>query len=293
MVYKKRVAYFTDMRFAYLLLALAGILGGLYFWLAPDPVTEIAGSAAQNRQIAKPTSAQAAATTTKTVNPVIPDGYKRREVKIRNMGHNFAERDADIVIDKKKDYQVLLHGKKVGEVWKGPADLSMKIWIAYNANELIFQFDVVDDAHVQPADAESASTMYNDDSIQLAITSDKWQSQWEFGFARTKDGKVLRHCWIEPSTPKPLSQEAVQEVLKNTQVTYRRIDDKIERFYIKLPLNKLQITKDMLVKEGIRINAIYNDTDSLEERRKGWIEVAPGIGQTKENTAFALIKFVP
>lgn len=290
MVYKKRIAYFTDMRFAYILLALAGLLGGVYFWLAPDPASEMVGGA-QNRHQAPPAPKQPAAA--KPAKSLIPTDYKRREIKIRGMGHNFAERAPDIVLDKKQNFYVMQNDKKVDEVWHGPNDLSMKIWIAYNDSDLIFQFDVLDDVYVQDTEFEAPSDMFNDDSIQLAITSDKWQSQWEFGFARTKDGKVMRHCWMEPATPKPLSEEAVRELLKGTQVTYRRVDDKIERFYIKFPLSKLMITKDMLTKEGIRINAIFNDTDDREERRKGWIEVAPGIGQTKENTVFALIKFVP
>ncbi len=102
---------------------------------------------------------------------------------------------------------------------------------------------------------------------------------WELGFSMLKDGKAEVSCWTTPSGFKNPDQTIK---LKTTPSQGRLVYD------IEIPYSAIGVSDEILAK-GIQFNLIVNDNDG--QGRKGWIQIAPGIGQSKNPELFPYIVF--
>lgn len=297
------IARFTDMKIAGLMLGAAVLIGAVYFLMSPDPVVENPQGHkmstmiknAKNPGDSKNTAAAKPAPSASGYQ--IPKDY--RVARLARTGNNldFDSRDPEFDLKWLRNYYSMQGGyEKAKEVWGGPADLSLRIWVGHDDESLQVRIDVRDDKHFQRVAADKPNDLFMNDSIQLSFTTNKWQQQWEFGFALNEDGKVLRYCWMAPTLPESKGLIKEQVVIDREAAT-KSVGCRVirtaegERYFLRFPLKEMHLTRALL-NDGLRFNVIYNDTDSETLIRKGWIEIAPGIGQTKDNKAFAEIRFL-
>ena len=159
----------------------------------------------------------------------------------------------------------------VDRTWKGPADLSARIWIGRTASDLRIRFEVADDRHVQ---RHPADELYLGDGIQFILEAPSQGGNFEIGLARGADGRPLVHTWI---TPVGFDAERVRASirLETSRDGDRTVYDAL------LPLSAIGFTEDIL-SSGFRFNCIVYDDDGRGSCRDNWIEIVPGIAGAKE-----------
>ncbi len=149
-------------------------------------------------------------------------------------------------------------------VWTGPADQSAKIYLAATDSELKVRIEVTDDKLFK---SKSAEKCYMEDGVQLALAFPGQNGHWEFGLCVLENGAGGSCCWIAPSGM------ATPEIMVNAQVTAQGVN-----YEATLHLTKLGITPQVFAK-GIRFNVLINENDG--EGRDGWLQISPGIGESK------------
>jgi len=160
--------------------------------------------------------------------------------------------------------------------WKGEKDLSADIWLGLGKENFRLKINVTDDVYEQKYYGEN---MWMGDSVQWGIKLPDQNRQWEIGFCVKEDGKTDVFCWLKPDgMPDPSPQITVTYQKTKTGIIYDA----------KVPLIALGITKNAL-KKDIKFNLIVNDSDF--GRREGWIQIAPGIGDTKNPVLWPDISF--
>jgi hypothetical protein len=167
----------------------------------------------------------------------------------------------------------------VARTWKGPKDLSARIWIERNGDDLRVRFEVRDDIHSQRVAAEK---LYMNDGLQFILEAPGQSGNFEFGLARTEDGKPLTKTWI---VPVGFDAEKVNGAVK--LVTSRNGD--ITLYDATIPISAIGFTEEMIT-NGFRFNAIIYDDDAMGDSRDNWIEIVPGIAIGKDYTASPFVK---
>ena len=160
--------------------------------------------------------------------------------------------------------------------WKGASDQSAEIKLAKGTQSVLIRVDLTDDIHFQE---DSGLNVWRGDNIQMAIKIPGQSGFWELGFSMLKDGKAEVSCWTTPSGFKNPDQTIK---LKTTPSQGRLVYD------IEIPYSAIGVSDEILAK-GIQFNLIVNDNDG--QGRKGWIQIAPGIGQSKNPELFPYIVF--
>lgn len=155
----------------------------------------------------------------------------------------------------------------LAHVWKGPQDLSGAVWMGREGDALIVRIAVDDDVHRQP---NPVPEMWKADSIQVGVMVPGQPSQWEFGFARGDDGKAFVHTWLVPQG----QQDPTARITLATAPRAGGLD-----YTARIPLDAIGLAPEHLA-QGFRFNLIVNDDDTGP--RKGWIHLAPGIGDRKD-----------
>ncbi len=153
--------------------------------------------------------------------------------------------------------------------WQGPKDLSAAVWLTATDNTLKIRVEVVDDKHHQSFEGRD---LFKGDSVQLTLKSANMTFPCELDFARGNDGidrKLIRY------TPPGLEIDRETATREIHFTSERKADWTIYR--IEIPFAPFGITADSLRKDGLRFNLLVNDNDG--EGRKGWMQVAPGIGR--------------
>jgi hypothetical protein len=164
----------------------------------------------------------------------------------------------------------------VANVWKGPKDLSASIWIGIEGEALVVRLAVDDDVQRQ---GNAAADMWRADSVQLGVQIPGQQGPWEFGLARADDGRALVHTWMVPAGLTAATDRLALETSSRAGgVDYR----------LSMPLSALSTTAQHL-RDGIRFNLIVNDDDTGV--REGWIQLAKGIGETKDVGPWPEVRF--
>jgi hypothetical protein len=161
--------------------------------------------------------------------------------------------------------------------WGGADDLSARIWLGVDGDDLVVRVDVRDDRHVQP---NPAPEMWKADSVQFVLAPSQLQGHWEVGLAADESGQPLAHVWNSPSGHELTGEQIRLEV--------QRIDSG-HRFTARLPLDAMDTTADALRKQSVRFNLLVNDDDL--GKREGWIHVAPNLGRNRDVASFPVIRF--
>ncbi len=157
--------------------------------------------------------------------------------------------------------------------WGGPQDISARIWLWRDADALRVHAEVRDDRHHQDGDAAGA---WRGDGVQLGLLVPGRQGQLEIGAALHNDGSVLRSLW---SAPPGVTAESFT-------ATVRRIEGATtyDLAILRAPLG----LSDAVLDAGFRFNMIVNDNDGV--LRKGFVRIAPGIGESKNSASFPVIR---
>ena len=280
---RRRVSLFSDGGFILAMLVGAAVLAAGY-------VAANYGKGDQVSEIVAKASSVTAGTTKKAadVKKTISAEEKRRKeykpqwVKIKGTGYGF-DRAPDFAIDKEKNVIPGNKDHKVSEVWKGAADLSMKIWLGHDDQFLYVRIVGTDDVQHQPLSGVDQG-LWMDDSAQFMIWSKGWSTQWEFSVALGKDGKPAYAIHMVPN-----KQGGRDKDISVANFAVRR-DGNVNTYDGKFPLKTIGLT-DKVLKEGFRFNALLNDTDDPKNHRKCWIEIVEGIAIHKDIFASPWIKF--
>lgn len=210
------------------------------------------------------------------IDNVPPPKINARKVKAEIEG-----RMPDFVLDEVWKVRELYAANPdtVERTWKGAKDLSAKIWIGRSCDELRFRFEVRDDVHSQRSPAEK---LYMNDGLQFILEAPGQSGNFEFGLARTEDGKPLTKTWI---VPVGFNAETVNRSLK--LITSRNADTTL--YDACIPMSAIGFTEET-VTNGFRFNAIIYDDDGMGNSRDGWIEIAPGIAMGKDYTSAPFVK---
>ncbi len=164
--------------------------------------------------------------------------------------YNFSEKDPNMV----------------NKGWNGPKDLSAKIWLGKNDGKLLMKVDVADDVHCQK---DKGPDIWKGDSIQLAFVVPGQDGYWEIGLARLADGSPQVVAW---SIPKGMKDPAAGIKLRTTPRDGGLV------YEAEFPYESMGFS-DKILLSGIRFNLIVNDDDGIG--RKGWVQISPGIGESK------------
>lgn len=290
---QRRVAVFSDGGFIMAALLAVIALTALYIFLHRGKDDQIARMIVRNR--AGHVMAEAAkkknASAVKKAKEQMADKekerqrrkhYKPQKLVIGDSGYPYMESAPNFVLNSEKNVCPGNSKNKVGEVWTGAYDLSVKIWLGHDAEFLYMRADVTDNVHRQ---AQPNNNMWRDDSLQFMFCFDGWNQQLEIGAALGDNGKVVSALYIYPQTLpfKPL-KAAVGETLTITR------ENGLTRYEIKLPLALLKINAATLKKE-FKFNALVNDTDDIKQRRKCWMEISEGIATHKDMFACPRVTF--
>ena len=179
----------------------------------------------------------------------------------------------DLVLDRREQQVSLCENDSnlARCLWKGPDDLSAKVWLAVADGQLRLRIEVRDDVHRQ---SHNGSTLWQGDSVQLGIAPAEGDAFWELCLARRDDGNDVVAPYSRPAGRGPLAA-----TMRSSPIAGGL------RYEVVITLASLGLDGEGLAR-GLRFNLLANDDD--EGLREGWLELAPGIGQAK-----TAVEFVP
>lgn len=191
---------------------------------------------------------------------------------------SFDERAPDFVIEKRKNVFNFAENNPATAhlTWQGAKDLSARIWLAQGDGSIKIRIAVRDDVFCQ---RWNSGEVWKGDNVQMGLQVPGQQGFWELGFTRLDNGTSEVFNWMRPVG----FEDPSREIALKTE----KLDDGL-LYEIEIPVKALGITESAL-KKGVKFNLIVNDNDG--EGREGWIEIAPGIGQSKNPELFPVIVF--
>ncbi len=164
--------------------------------------------------------------------------------------------------------------------WKGPQDLSAKIRLCRQGDNLLLRAEVTDDVHHQP---NTGAMTWAGDNIQMALQLPGQSALWEIGLTLLADHRPEVHVWMAPDKFDPV------QTAKAIQLEARRDETKKLTFYeAKIPFAAIGLTQQ-IGKRGFRFNLIVNDNDG--QVRESCIGVAPGIAESKTPQLYPMVHF--
>lgn len=195
------------------------------------------------------------------------------KVDARQCAARIEGRSPDFVLDRVWKVHELYAGnpETVNRLWKGPEDLSAKVWIGREDDDIRVRFVVVDDRHVQHSPAER---LYMNDGLQFIFEAPGQNGNFEFGVAMTGKGEPLVETWAVPLgffADKVRSSMRLQASRNGNETIYD----------VRIPMKAIGFD-EAIVKNGFRFNCIIYDDDGIGESRDNWIEIVPGIAFLKE-----------
>jgi len=188
-------------------------------------------------------------------------------------------RPPDFALRDRASYVGLLAGRvdPKGSSWNGPDDLSAAVWLGRRSDVLTLKVVVTDDV-LDPRGR--GANVWQGDGVQVAFQVPGQEGHWELGLTLTADvGKPAVYSYLVPEGFKdPTAAVFLRTERKDVQTVYEAV----------LPYSAFGLT-DAVLEQGIRFNLVVNDSDGSE--RKGWMQIAPGIGESKDPSAFPWVVF--
>ena len=165
--------------------------------------------------------------------------------------------------------------------WKGPQDVSCKVWMSAADFHLKLRAEVRDDCHCQQW---NLSQVWRGDNIQLGIQLPRQDVFWEIGLTRRDDGTSEVFIWSLPDgfSPEIASRRISLKTARDdkAQVTVYEAD---------IPFNAIGLTPEM-GRRGFLFNLLVNDRDD-GKTRESFISAVPGLGDTKNPATFLIVCF--
>ncbi|HZX02230.1 sugar-binding protein [Kribbella sp.] len=164
--------------------------------------------------------------------------------------------------------------------WGGPSDLSGKLWLTHDDQNLYLSAKVTDDVFSQP---NRGGNIWGGDGIQLGMTAGapgEATSAQEIGVALTDAGPVDTWRWTPTSqagVPPGVQAKVVRDEAAHT-TTYE----------IAVPWSTLGFAaKDRLLSATV----VVNENDGTG--RRGWLSWGKGVAETKNPALFNAIRLDP
>ncbi|NUR97343.1 MAG: hypothetical protein HOV67_19045 [Kribbellaceae bacterium] len=164
--------------------------------------------------------------------------------------------------------------------WGGPSDLSGKLWLTHDDQNLYLSAQITDDVFSQP---NRAGNIWAGDGIQLGMTAGapgEATTTQEIGVALTDAGPVDTWRWTPTSqtgTPPGVQAKVVRDETAKT-TTYE----------IAVPWSTLGFAaKDRLLSATV----VVNENDGTG--RRGWLTWGKGVAETKNPALFNAIRLDP
>ena len=144
-------------------------------------------------------------------------------------------------------------------LWMGPADLSGKVYLAWDGDALLIRADVTDDRHLN---TQKGDSLWNGDALQFGVFTPKGV-HWNLALALTTNGVALHQFAGDGDA-----------LFKTVDCTVTR-DDKtnITRYGVRLPLAALGLAPG----DTFGFNAMICDADDAKGMRH-CLRMAQGIG---------------
>ncbi len=187
-----------------------------------------------------------------------------------------AGRNPDFTLDRRYQVRELFTGDPTRGhlLWKGPRDLSARVNLGTDGENLLLQVRVTDNIHHQ---AERGANIWMGDSVQFSLELPGQRGYWELGLARLADGSPDTWCW---AAPEGYDSAAIKLTTGRTET--ETVYDAV------IPFRVLGLTRKIM-KEGFRFNLLVNDNDG--GGRQGWINISSGIGERKDTSLFPFVIF--
>ena len=188
-----------------------------------------------------------------------------------------ATRAPDWILEQREDFVDLQPpaATDTRQRWGGAQDLSARIWLSRDQQDLRIHAEVRDDLAYQ---IDEAMTAWRGDGVQIGIQVPGQVGFLEIGVALHNDGRLLRSLWTSPGGGVAATAESFTATAQRNgpATTYEVI----------VPRKLLGLT-DAVLASGIRFNLLVNDNDGT--MRKGFLRIAPGLGENKQPTSFPLL----
>ena len=171
----------------------------------------------------------------------------------------------DIVLDRAEQRHELYpdNPHMMHMTWKGPTDVSAQMRLSLKDDNLVFDAEVCDDRHIQK---NHGSDVWRGDNIQTSFFLPGWHEACDIGFTHYESGPPEVFIWNKPAG---IALEAKDIRLETSRHGTKTL------YHAEIPLRKFGVTKFDL-KKGFKFNVIVNDDDG--DGRKGWMQLAPGLG---------------
>ncbi len=193
---------------------------------------------------------------------------------------DFSKRRPDFILDRQEQTvsRWSADPSKIHMLWQGPEDLSAKIWLGGGDDTIQIRAEVRDNRHCQN---QAPEEMWRSDSIQFAFVFPEQQGMWVLGLARSAKGENQTASWSAPAGfDGSLATKSIQ--LKTSR------EGDLTIYEANISLKSLGIEFKTL-RNGFQFNLLVNDDDS--EGRKGWIHLAPGLGEAKNPELYPCIVY--
>lgn len=151
-------------------------------------------------------------------------------------------------------------------LWKGPQDVSSKVWLHLEKDALVITAKVMDDKHMQPNDAASS---WKADGIQFAFAIPGYKGRWEIGAAKNDSGQKMIACF---RTPQGFEKDYENTISYNIEPMPGGL-----KYTIRLPYEGFGMTQEDLRTKAVSFNLIANDEDG--GGREGFAYLAEGLGR--------------
>lgn len=192
--------------------------------------------------------------------------------------HDAAGRAPDVVLDEREQLTSFIEADPhlTAYRWKGPEDLSAKVWLAADAENLILKVAVTDNQHFQPGPAPD---MWMADSVQCVLALPGQKGSWELGIADPAEGAPLVAVWAVPAG-KEDCRSAIRADIE------RQGEGRV--YTLRIPRAAIGL-EDGMLREGFRLNLAINDNDG--KVRAHALQIAPGIVASKSTDAAPFVRF--
>jgi Carbohydrate family 9 binding domain-like/Beta-galactosidase len=181
-----------------------------------------------------------------------------------------------LILDSRESIHNLFEADPTANMkWGGAQDLSATARLACDASGLLVEVVAQDDVHCQESRGEK---IWSGDCLQVAIdASESGRDYLEAGIALLADGTGDGWIYHKPTASKiTLGQMGAQfPALVSREGTYTT-------YRLKVPWASLGLASAPAA--GFRFSFIVNDNDG--KGRKQWVQLTPGIGETKDPSQY-------
>jgi hypothetical protein len=195
-----------------------------------------------------------------------------------------------IVLDSPQDVNCPSGPADALKIWKGPDDLSMKVWFAWDASYLYFAASVTDDYFVQE---QTGSQIWSQDGFQLAFDtlanavppaisgiSGFRDVDYQYGIALTKIGPQ-GYCWWAAKVNEALAADGLTKFTPSIV----RVSPTLTNYEYAIPWSALAPMQPKLgAVFGFNLN--YVDADAPGDSARDWMQLSPGLTEGKNPSAY-------